>query len=998
MRWCALLPMVLFTFPALAAEPPPGLPRYDLQIRWDTRLGSATIQSRITWTNTGTKPADDFVFNFFPHYRIPEGDHLLLAKTLELLRLNPSHGIDRHGRAGTVDAVSLIEPNLPDRLLEFSFRNDNPTAFVVPLPRPVQPGESVTVRIDCTIRLPEKQGRWGRWQGVNYLTNALPTAAFRDAAGWQAMPFVPWHQPWWNEAGHYTASIELPADEKLACPADIAEIETLPNGWKKLVTRPFLGRDFSLVASTLFEESVSTVTLASGKEVILRCLALPKHTFYARELLRIAAEALPVYSKWFGDYPYSQLTFVESYFGWNGNECAGLILIDERVFNMPKLAVGYVEYLASHETCHQWWYNRLGSNGYAETFIDEGAATFFTHRMLDRKRGRNNAFLDWPEEVKWLPNINRENYRYGSMIGAIRRDEMPAAAGELPGFNHLVGLFSGAYDRGSKVFAMIEDRLGPDGFDDFIFDLQEKYAWKVLSAAQLRAELEGYSCKDWNEFFERWVYGKGLTDWKIQKVEQYPRHHNMLGGVMAAGGVVEVYVRQTGQHEEVTTVGISLKEGDGYPIRVPVGPGIVENMEPGSSYPKSTPVGPGYYKVVVNLPSEPVQITVDPDSVLLDANPGDNRWHTPPKVTFTPLYSVLNDSDLTADYDRWNLTAGPWIGGALYPDPWYTRSGMAGVRAGAFRTQTFTGGLYAAVRSDFRDAVIGADALWDHFPLPKAQLGFNVEQRIGGPWFGTQGKDTALRASAFARHVFQYGSSLYLPPLHYVEAFTGYQDNFLPQSRYPVPGGTRPEYTYLSGLHWRLNLLTPYWDPECGIWADAVIAGGTAGLGYDAGTGQVRGELSAVRRLPDWCFLGPLQQARVAVRGVAMAGGPDRGEFFALGGGTLFRGFDLAERQGNALWVANAELRIPIVREVEWDVLDHTAGVRNIWLAGFYDVGSVYSRGREVQGVSHAVGAGLRVDTAIFSFIERATFRVDVAKTINASSPVQFWFGVQHPF
>ena len=50
------------------------------------------------------------------------------------------------------------------------------------------------------------------------------------------------------------------------------------------------------------------------------------------------------------------------------------------------------------------------------------------------------------------------------------------------------------------------------------------------------------------------------------------------------------------------------------------------------------------------------------------------------------------------------------------------------------------------------------------------------------------------------------------------------------------------------------------------------------------------------------------------------------------------------------------------------------------------------------RDVATDLHVGIRVDTAIFSFIERATLRLDVAKTINANSPVQVWFGVQHPF
>ena len=89
---------------------------------------------------------------------------------------------------------------------------------------------------------------------------------------------------------------------------------------------------------------------------------------------------------------------------------------------------------------------------------------------------------------------------------------------------------------------------------------------------------------------------------------------------------------------------------------------------------------------------------------------------------------------------------------------------------------------------------------------------------------------------------------------------------------------------------------------------------------------------------------------------------------------------------------------IPIKKDVVWDVLDHTIGARSLWLATFTDIGSVYADGRSVDGVAYALGAGLRLEVAVFSFIERATLRFDVAKTLNAATPFQFWFGFQHAF
>ncbi len=995
--------------PASGAPPvsvPDHLPRYDLTLTLDLPQHVARFREVVTWTNTSRRAEDTLVVSFYPRYRVPPGDALLLAKTLELLRMYPSDGMDVTGRAGEIDRVVLRNGTGSGSDLTYSYREDNETSLVVQLPRRVGPGESVTVSVEGTIRLPPKQGRWGRWDGVTFLTNALPTVAFHDDDGWHGTPFVPWHQPFWNEAGVYSATITMPADQVLACSAGVAEEADLGNGWKRVTTAPFVGRDFAVLCSAEYREYATSVRCPDGRDVTVRCLARPRHEFYAREIARIAGDAIKTYSEWFGPFPYDRFTVAESYFGWNGNECAGLVMIDERVFDMPHLARGYVEYLVSHETCHQWWYNQVGTNGYSETFMDEGAATYFTHRLLDARRGKNNPLLAWPEEVSWLPNIYRENYRFASLYGAIRRNDAPAAAGDLPAFGHLYGLFSGAYDRGSKVFGMIETRLGPDFFP-FVRDLVKRYSFRVLQAKQLKAELIAYTgpqtAAQWDDLFDRWVYAKGLTDWSVEtvQVEGKPRVLNRyLPGVLpdAPAGVarrVSVVVRQSREYDEPTTVGFQLADGDGFPVRIPVG----ANGEPATvpEYDATVEPLPGHrWRVELTLPSEPKQVVVDPDRVLLDADPADNSWRLFPRVRLVPLYSMLNETDLTNDYDRWNVAAGPWIWGPTYQDPWYTRSTIAGVRAGVYRTQTFAGGVYVGARSDYRDLVLGADGLLDHWPLPKTQVGFNFEHRLSGPWFGNRGEETADRAALFARYVLNYGSSLYLPPVQYVEAFTSYSDNFLPFARDTVPGAVRPGWTQLNGVHYRLNLYTPYWDPERGFWVDATAAGGEARLGPVVGTAQLRGELAGVHKLPEG--LGYFSRVTAAGRVVAMGAVPDQGQFFALGGGTLFRGFDLAERQGSFLWVANSELRFPIVKDARWNVLDDLVGGRGLTAAAFYDVGAVYADGRVVGGVAHAIGGGLRLDLAFFSFIERATVRFDVGKTLNAASPFQFWFGVQHPF
>ncbi|HEY1379921.1 MAG TPA: hypothetical protein VGF55_24175, partial [Gemmataceae bacterium] len=463
---------------------------------------------------------------------------------------------------------------------------------------------------------------------------------------------------------------------------------------------------------------------------------------------------------------------------------------------------------------------------------------------------------------------------------------------------------------------------------------------------------------------------------------------------------VTVLHRQQAQIDEPTTVGFQFADGDDFPVRVPVVPQggqyFAPGDSPGANY-RVEPLPDHRVRVTVELPEKPVQVAVDPDQVLEDVDPANNYWKPRERWRWTPLYTQLEEADLMNDYDRWNFIVGPWVYASATRDPWFQRPSYAGLRAGAFRTQQYDGGVYAALRSDYRDLVIGVDGLIDHWPLPKTQIGYVVEQRVAGP-IGPNGPDSVFRAVLYGRYVLQYTSALYMNPMQYVEVFGTYQQNPLPFARHDEPGAERPDRIAAGGLHYHIDYTTPYWDPEAGFRFDATYTGGETQLQNrgDVPLHKFESQLTYVTTPP--AGYGYLSDTRLAVRGSVAGALPDEGEHFALGGATLFRGFDLAERQGSFLWVGNVEWRLPVLRRVCWDAADHVVGLRNVWVAPFYDVGEIYANGHSVDGVAHALGVGLRADVAWFSFIERSMLRLDLAKTLNAASPWQVWVGVQHAF
>ncbi|MBL8796395.1 MAG: hypothetical protein JNM56_21025 [Planctomycetia bacterium] len=989
---------------AQAASVPDWLPRYDLDMHLDVANHFAQVRQRVTWTNRHNIPATELVFNVHAHYQVPDDQVGFLAKMAEILRMTPSESMALGAPPFELENVKLVpakppaaqvaKPAAAHAELKYHWKDDNCTALVVELSHPVGPGESVTIELNFGFRLPQKQGRWGQWKDVTFLSNWLPVLAYFDEKGWQPVPFVPWHQPWFNEAGVYTAHVVLPCDHKVGCTGTIVKTVDRGDGWQELDIMAPAARDFAFIASPRFMEFVDD----SGP-VKITVLAFPEHSKYARFMLKTAAEAIPVYGAWFGPYPYPEFRIVESYFGWNGNECSGLVMIDERVFTMPQLADGYVEYLVSHEICHQWWYNTVGTNGFCETFMDEGPATYFSHRLLNRKCGTNNNLLKYPKGLGWLPNIYRENYKNYGLYGAQGRGELSPCVQPLEEFGHVANLFAMTYDKGSKVMGMLEERLGEAAFIDFIRIIYAKYFFRVLRVADFQRELEEYTGQSWEEFFQNWVHGKGMSDWCVEKVEVSPKCQcvvrKYLSKKQEEGVTVTVLLHQKAEYTERTVLGFCLKDdGVSYCARVPVIPGV-ERMEIENPPAVIESVPGNRVRVTLRLPSEPKQIAVDPDHVLLDRDPSNNYWKCWYHWRLTPLYTFLEETDLTNDYDKWNFIAGPWLYfPPSYNDPWFSRSTMFGARAAAYRTQQFTGGVFAAYRYNFQDIIVGADGYWDHWPLPRTQVGFTLERRLDA-FFGAS-EEHAMRAVLYGRYVFDYTSSLYMPPMHYVEVFGTAQDNFLPEPKQSAPGAERFDMLSLGGLHYQLNYLTPYWDPEGGFTLDVTYAAGCAKLNDQEAAHQLIGQFSMVKCLPEWT--GPLSATRVAGRVYGAVGLPSKAEYFPLGGDERFRGYSIADRQGSAVWLGSVEWRVPLARGLNWDCCDHIMGVRNLWMAAFYDVGNAYIRGQAVGDMGHAVGAGVRADVAWFSFIDRSILRLDFAKALNDSTPIQVWLGIQHPF
>jgi aminopeptidase N len=129
--------------------------------------------------------------------------------------------------------------------------------------------------------------------------------------------------------------------------------------------------------------------------------------------------------------------------------------------------------------------------------MDEGLATYLSHRLMDQKHGKNSNLLAFPKGLEWLPNIQRETYRNYTMLGTIGRGEAGPTVQEMPRYKHLANLLSMCYDRGGRIVGMIENHLGESAFLDFMQIIYARYSFRILRVADFQHELESYTGRSW---------------------------------------------------------------------------------------------------------------------------------------------------------------------------------------------------------------------------------------------------------------------------------------------------------------------------------------------------------------------------------------------------------------------------------------------------------------------------------------------------------------------
>jgi hypothetical protein len=356
---------------------------YTLRARLDPVHHTVQGDGTITWKNTSRVAASELWFHLYLN-AFKNQRSVFLREPVGRFR-----GAGLPTDWGTIDVKQLawVDPDGSETDLWAAAElkrpgDDDETDARVPLPRPVAPGETITLRVSFEDKLPSIVERTGYSGTFHAVAQWFPKLARLEPDGrWAHFPFHHLGE-FYADFGTFDVTLDVPEAFTIAATGQVASssIEAGRRIERRIQSEV---HDFAWFAWDQFESMSETI---DGVAVTL--LHPRGYRVVARRQLAALRAAIPHFGARYGRYPYPILTVVhppERAFEAGGMEYPTLITTGGAWYGPP--GVMSPEIVAVHEFGHQYFYGLLASDEVTWPFLDEGLNSFAEQLALSEMRG-----------------------------------------------------------------------------------------------------------------------------------------------------------------------------------------------------------------------------------------------------------------------------------------------------------------------------------------------------------------------------------------------------------------------------------------------------------------------------------------------------------------------------------------------------------------------------------------------------------------------------------
>ena len=566
-RSCLITSLVLFVAALLTSslaaqaqtrqpQPPEQRVRYQINLALDFENRTYKGTQRVRWINHGEHPTSTLFFHLYSNVRVPgyvppaektaAGQPIADEPRLEIAEVrnaaNNSALVFALDDQETTLRVHLREAVAPNASVEVAIKFKGS----VPEIDPEETGlvthvlQQVSAAIRSTREIRRARDTNFRCRGVTMLSTWYPVLAARDGDDWFRKVESNIGDALTTDTADYEVTVTAPRDVAVYTPAPAKT--TTPGD--KMNSSTFVAenlRDFVIIAGNSFRSAESQVG-----ELTVRSIFRPDHEVAAQRVLKIATEALRVYSSRFGPLPLKTISLVDAPLvaTMGSVEFAGLSAIASAFYldfdsptmrNMPDVireqrpaVEDSLEWTVAHVTAHQWWGAAVGNDPAREPVLDESLANWSALLYYRETHGEEQFAAALEEQLRGV-------YKLYRTFGGEDMEADRAARDYRNTFQYAAIVAS----KGALMFEALRKLLGDEKFFAALRDYYKANALEIADMDDLRgAFIAGAPVEQRravSRTFDRWLSSKrgdediGPPDAKLAAELGLPARQNQKG-------------------------------------------------------------------------------------------------------------------------------------------------------------------------------------------------------------------------------------------------------------------------------------------------------------------------------------------------------------------------------------------------------------------------------------------------------------------------------------
>jgi hypothetical protein len=517
-RWWVLIATVIAcAAAALAAQRMPSATLSDkpLSQRWldyniDARVNPQkhTVDATevLTWHNFTGKPQDTFPFHLYLNAFQPKSTFIR-----ETHLYNPDFEW-KQKNYGAAEVKSLEVVGVGDLTSQMRFISpddgnpDDRTVFQVKLPKPVPAGGVVQFKIAFHDELPEVLARTGYKRDFIMGAQWFPKIGMWWQGAWNCHQF---HRDteFFAEFGTFEVRLTLPQNEVVG--ASGVEVSSVNNP-DRTKTVSFYGEDihdFAWTAEPQYQVVTGSFQGSMGL-VKIRMLVQPGHMSSAPRYLQALEGTLDRFDKWYGPYPYQQITLVDPPHGAlqaGGMEYPTLFTADTTWWAPNGLR--FPEDVTEHEFGHQYWYGMVATNEFENAWLDEGINSYTEVKIMDSLYGNDTSILNMLGA-----HMGAKDYERLMYSSVADKDPMSRFAWQYMNGSSYGGI---TYGKTATVLLTLEKVIGEQTMQRALHTYFMRYRFTHPTQEDFLKTVEEVSGRDLRWYYDQAVYGTQVMDYEI---------------------------------------------------------------------------------------------------------------------------------------------------------------------------------------------------------------------------------------------------------------------------------------------------------------------------------------------------------------------------------------------------------------------------------------------------------------------------------------------------